>query len=155
MRSTIDRLAFVAVLLLISATAAASDYPLSEILPAEASGKLSKAGIQHTGDLLQKAARRADRKKLAKTSGLAAKQLTAWVKMADLLRIKGLGPLMAKFLSAAKIDAIAKLRRQKAAPLYKRLMKLNEKDKLSDNPPSEAHLADWIAQAKKLKVVVR
>ena len=141
--------------LLAASQAWASPYPLEQILPKEATEKLAAAGVGTSAQLLQKAAKRGARAKLAKSTGLELKKLSEWTKMCDLLRIKGVGPEMTRLLGAAKVTTVVQLRRQKAPRLMKKILAANEKAKISDNPPSEKHLAGWIAEAKKLKIVIR
>jgi predicted flap endonuclease-1-like 5' DNA nuclease len=142
-------------LALVAKSAAASTYPLANILPKDAAQKLADAGITSSDLLLEKGATPAGRQKLAKSTGLSAKQVHEWVLMCDLLRIKGVGPVMTKLLGAAKVNSIAQLRTKKAELLYKEVMKANEKVKITENPPSEKHLEHWIDQAKQLKIIVR
>lgn len=144
-----------ALLVLLPGGASASSYPLDNVLPKEAAEKLAKAEITDTDGLLAKAATPAARTKLAKATGLEVKQLHAWVRMCDVVRVKGIGPTMAKLLDAAGVKSVAQLRTQKAKPLFAKLEKVNEKEKIAQKLPSEQHLEDWIAQAKKLKVVVK
>jgi predicted flap endonuclease-1-like 5' DNA nuclease len=141
--------------LLLAQSASASTYPLDNVLPKEAAATLAKAEISDTDALLTKGATPAARTKLAKATGLDAKQLLAWVRMCDVVRVKGVGPTMAKLLEAAGVKSVAQLRNQKAKPLSARLEKVNEKAKITQKLPSEQHLEDWISQAKKLKIVVK
>jgi hypothetical protein len=141
--------------LLAASQAWASPYPLEQILPKSATEKLAAAGVETSDQLLAAAAKRPARAKLAKTTGLGLKLLTEWTKMCDLLRIKGVGPEMTRLLGAAKVTTVAQLRRQRVSRLMKKVLAANEKQKITDNPPSEKHLAGWIAEAKKLKIVLR
>jgi predicted flap endonuclease-1-like 5' DNA nuclease len=141
--------------LLLGATALASTYPLAHILPKEAADKLATAGISSSDDLLDKGGKPADRAKVVKATGLAAARVLEWVRMCDLLRIKGVGPVMVRLLGAAGVTSVAQLRQRKADALYKDVMKANDRVKVTQNPPSEKHLEHWIEQAKKLKIVVR
>jgi predicted flap endonuclease-1-like 5' DNA nuclease len=142
-------------LLLMEGSLQASTYPLTNILPEDAAKKLAKEGIATSEDLLQKGTTPAARDKVAKATGIAPKQITEWVRMCDLLRIKGIGPVMTRLLGATGVTSIAQLRNRQAGRLYKDIMKANEKTKITENPPSEKHLENWIDQAKKLKIVVR
>ena len=141
--------------LLLGAVALASTYPLANILPQDAAEKLAKAGANTSDELLEKGATPAGRAKLVKATGLAAAQLLEWVRMCDLVRIKGVGPVMVRLLGAVGVRSVAQLRQRKADSLYKAVMKANDKAKITQNPPSEKHLEHWIDQAKKLKTVVR
>ena len=107
--------------------ALASTYPLGHILPEDAAKKLAKAGVNSSDELLEQGATPAGRTKLAKASGLPAKQLLEWVRMSDLLRIKGVGPVMVKLLAAADVVSVAQLKQRVAKKLYDKVMAANEK----------------------------
>ena len=141
--------------LLAAGEAQASSYPLDQILPEAPAQLLIKNGMKTSDDLLAQAATSAARRKLAKQIKVGPVKLLEWAKLCDLVRIKGVGPGTVKLFNAVKIDSVLKLRRQKAARLMKRIEQVNAKKKITEKLPSEQHLADWIAQAKKLKIVLR
>jgi predicted flap endonuclease-1-like 5' DNA nuclease len=141
--------------LLLPGHATASSYPLANVLPGDAADKLAKEKVTTTDELLARGAEARGRAKLAKAAGLDAKRILEWVRMCDVVRIKGVGPTMAKLLAAAAVPSVAKLRGEKPASLYERLVKVNEKTKIAQKVPSEQHLAHWIEQAKKLAIVVK
>src|SRR5215510_9928539 len=150
----------VALTLLITAfggAAWASHYPLAEIprlvKPSEVE-KLKKASISTTEELLGKAAKAKDRKALAKTSGLSVADLLALAKRCDLLRIKGVGSEMVLLLEAAGVKSTADMVKQDAAKLMTAVNDANKKSKITEKPPTEPQLTDWIDQAKKLPQVV-
>jgi predicted flap endonuclease-1-like 5' DNA nuclease len=149
---------FGAALVLVSSSAAyASNYALEEIpqsIPASDAAKLKAAGIGTTFTLLEKAGEAKDRKLLAKQTKIAEKTLESWAQMADLLRVKGIGPDVAKLLSAAGIKTVAELKTANPSKLNDDISKANGKLHLSENPPSLEHLAAWIAQAQTLPIVL-
>ena len=155
MKTLISGVACAALLFSLSQAAQASSYPLDQILPKEAAAKLAKAAIRDTDGLVHKGANKAKRAKLAKETGLKLEALRGWVYMADLVRIKGVGPQMARLLAAAKAGSVAKLRRQRAASLFKRMIEVNKAEKISENPPVKSQVAHWIRLARKLKIIVR
>jgi predicted flap endonuclease-1-like 5' DNA nuclease len=137
--------------------ARASHYALADVprlvKPGEVE-KLKKASVTTTEELLGKAAKTKDRKALAKTTGLSAADLLALAKRCDLLRIKGVGSEMVLLLEAAGVKSTAELVKQDAAKLLAATGDANKKAKISEKPPTEPQLADWIDQAKKLPQVV-
>jgi hypothetical protein len=141
----------------LSGAARASHYALADVprlvKPAEVE-KLKKANVSTTEDLLGKAAKVKDRKALAKTSGLAAADLLALAKRCDLLRIKGVGSEMVLLFEAAGVKSTADLVKQDAPKLLAAVTDANKAAKISEKPPTEPQLADWIDQAKKLPQVV-
>lgn len=141
-------------LLLFAASAHASPYPLDEILEKAPAEKLANAKVTTSDELLEKGAHPKELRALAKTTGLAYGQLSTWVKMCDLLRIKGVGPEMVRLLNAGKITTVKQLRGQEAGKLHKALMAANKKAKITEKPPAEEQVARWIEQAKKLKAML-
>jgi predicted flap endonuclease-1-like 5' DNA nuclease len=138
--------------------ALASNYAVEDIpqtIPAPDAQKLKAAGVATTFALLEKGGSMAGRKTLAKQTKIADKTLESWVQMADLLRVKGIGPDVARLLTAAGVRTVEQLKNADAAKLNDEIAKVNSKQKLSDNPPSTEHLQAWIAQAKTLPIVLK
>jgi predicted flap endonuclease-1-like 5' DNA nuclease len=74
---------------------------------------------------------------------------------ADLMRIKGVGSEYADLLEAAGMDTVAELAQRKAANLAATLTDVNEAKDLVRRVPTEAQVADWIAEAKTLPKAVQ
>jgi predicted flap endonuclease-1-like 5' DNA nuclease len=150
-------LALLAVTAFGGGVARASHYALSDVpklvKPGDAE-KLKKAKVTTTEELLDKAAKAKDRKALAKASGLSAGDLLGLAKRCDLLRIKGIGTEMVLLLEAAGVKSTADLVKQEPAKLMTAVEAANKTSKISDKPPTEPQLTDWIDQAKKLPQVV-
>lgn len=149
--------ALVMVALALGGMARASHYAIADvprlITPAELE-KLHKAGIETTAQLLEKSAKPKDRKALAKSSGLPVGELTDLAKRCDLLRIKGVGSEMVLLLEAAGVKTTADLAKRDAAGLTTAVLSANKDKKITEKPPTEPQLADWIDQAKKLPQVL-
>ena len=150
----------IALALLVTAfagVARASHYALVDVprlvKPGEID-KLKKANVTTTEELLGKAAKTKDRKALAKTTGLPGADLLALAKRCDLLRIKGVGSEMVLLLEAAGVKSTSDLVKQDAAKLMDAVNSANKTAKITEKPPTEPQLADWIEQAKKLPQVV-
>jgi predicted flap endonuclease-1-like 5' DNA nuclease len=138
-------------------TARASHYAVADVprlVPAADVDKLHKAGVETTEQLLDKAAKAKDRKALAKASGLKAATLLDLAKRADLLRIKGVGSEMVLLLEAAGVKTTADLAKQQPAALMASVTSANQAKKITEKPPTEPQLADWIGQAQKLPQVL-
>jgi predicted flap endonuclease-1-like 5' DNA nuclease len=138
-------------------TAHASHYAVADVprlVTPEQARKLHKANVETTEQLLEKAAKPTDRKTLAKASGLAPAELYALAKRCDLLRIKGVGTEMVLLFEAAGVTSTAELIKRDAAALTTAVLAANKTAKISEKPPTEPQLADWIEQAKKLPQVV-
>ena len=133
--------------------ARASHYAVADVprlVPAADVDKLHKAGIETTEQLLDKAAKSKDRKALAKASGLKAAALLDLAKRCDLLRIKGVGSEMVLLLEAAGVKTTADLAKQQAGTLMESITGANKAKKITEKPPTEPQVSDWIAQAQKL-----
>jgi Domain of unknown function (DUF4332) len=156
MRKTLTFLMSLA-LLASAGRALASHYAIGDvprlITPAQVE-RLHKGKIETTEQLLDKGAKSKDRKALAKASGLKGPELLDLVHRCDLLRIKGVGSEMVLLLEAAGVKSTADLVTKEAGPLTAAMEAANKTAKISEKPPTEPQLADWIAQAKKLPQVV-
>ena len=116
--------------------------------------KLGKAGIKNTDQLLDKCCDKKGRKEVAEKSGVSEKQLLAWANMADLFRIKGVGPEFAELLEASGVDTVKELGTRNAANLAAKMAEVNGKKKLTRTVPSEKVVEDWILQAKGLPATI-
>jgi predicted flap endonuclease-1-like 5' DNA nuclease len=143
--------------LMTAGAARASHYAVADVprlVPAADVDKLHKAGVETTEQLLDKAAKTKDRKGLAKASGLKAAALLDLARRCDLLRIKGVGSEMVLLLEAAGIKTTAELGKQQPATLMSSVTTANQAKKITEKPPTEPQLADWIGQAQKLPQVL-
>ena len=131
---------------------AVADVP--RIISPQQVEKLHKGKIETTEQLLDKGAKAKDRAALAKATGLKPAELLDLVHRCDLLRIKGVGSEMVLLLEAAGVKSTADLVTKDAAKLTEATNSANKTAKISEKPPTEPQLADWIAQAKKLPQVV-
>ncbi len=144
-------------LLFAPAPANASNYALEEIpalIPAEDAAHLRAAGVQTTFSLLEHGADPRSRKALAAAAKVQLRTLEGWVKMSDLMRVRGVGPDVARLLSAVGVLTVLDLQKAEAGKIADAIVRVNAQQKLSENPPSAEHLAAWIAQAKNLPIVV-
>src|SRR5437870_5308891 len=135
-----------------------SPYSLTDIpqaIPAAEAAKLKDAGIATTDDLLAKGAAPKGRKELAKSTGLSEEKLKAYVEMADLLRIGGVGPEMVRLFAAAKVRNTKQLAKQDAKKFFDALISANDKQKITQNPPDPKSVAAWIDKAKQLPQVLK
>lgn len=144
-------------LMMLGATARASNYALEEIpqaIPAADAAKLKGQGVGTTFQLLEKAGEPKARRELAKAAKIPEKMLEGWVQMADVMRVKGVGPDVTRLLAACGVHTVAQLKTQDATKLNDEITKVNSKSHLSENPPSVEHLQAWIAQAQTLPIVL-
>lgn len=111
--------------------------------------KLREAGVRTTRELLQAAAKEGIAALAART-GIDAKRLSAFVHMAELMRIDGIGPQAAELLVAAGVEGLAGLAREDAEALARRVREVNAQHPRTTLVPTAARLARWIAEAKRL-----
>jgi predicted flap endonuclease-1-like 5' DNA nuclease len=112
--------------------------------------KLEGAGIADTDTLLERCSSKPGRKEVAEKTGIAEGKILAWANMADLFRIKGVGPEYAELLEAAGVDTVKELATRKAENLAAKMNEVNESKKLTRRPRNAAAVEDWIGQAKGL-----
>ncbi len=156
-RKVVRALVAACALFAFAATARASNYALEEIpqtIPAADATRLKAQGIATTFQLLEKAGDAKARTELAKAAKVPEKALESWVEMADVMRVKGVGPDVTRLLAACGVHTVAQLKTQDATKLNDEIMKVNSKSHLSENPPSVEHLQAWIAQAQTLPIVL-
>jgi predicted flap endonuclease-1-like 5' DNA nuclease len=115
---------------------------------------LQGAGIRTSDALLERAGPKAGRDALAAETGISGKLLLEWANACDLMRIDGIGAQFSDLLEAAGVDSAAELAQRNAANLAATFQELNAARATTRRAPTEAMVADWIAQAKKLPKVV-
>ena len=113
--------------------------------------KLRKAGVRTTDVLLKTAGTRTGRRRLARETGLAERDILAWVNCADLMRIKGIGSEYAELLGMAGVDTIRELRRRNPDRLLEAMVELNLRRRLVRRLPTDGMVADWVATAKTIE----
>ncbi len=112
--------------------------------------KLSSNGIKTVEDLLEAGATRTGRSKLAEATGISEKSILTWVNMADLFRIKGIGPQFAELLEAAGVDTVKELRNRNAQNLHAKLVEVQAEKKITRAVPGLSQVEVFIEQAKAL-----
>lgn len=110
--------------------------------------KLSAMGIKDNEQLVQAAASPAQRKELAGACGCDTAELLQLANRADLARIKGVSGVYSDLLEIAGVDTVKELAARRADNLHATLIATNDKDGLTEKPPAQSTVEDWIAQAK-------
>lgn len=131
-------------------------YKISEIegIGPAYSEKLGQAGIATTDDLLRLCASAKGRAEISTQTGLTTSQLLIWADMADLMRLKGIGPQFGELLKAAGVDTVKELRTRNAENLTAKLAEVQAEQKLTRAVPSLHQVSDWIAQAKDTEPLI-
>jgi predicted flap endonuclease-1-like 5' DNA nuclease len=117
--------------------------------------KLAEAGVTTVEGLLEKGADKKGREELAKATGIDGKKMLAFVNMADLFRIKGVGSQYAELMQAAGVNTVVELSKRKPENLHVKMLEVNAEKNLVRQPPSDKTVAEWVAQAKELPRVVQ
>lgn len=113
--------------------------------------KLNAAGVKTTEELLDKAATKKGREKLAEETGISEKLILKWANHADLFRIKGIAGQFAELLEAAGVDTVKELRHRVPANLHAKLVEVNEERNLCNRVPAESEIEKMVEQAKELE----
>jgi predicted flap endonuclease-1-like 5' DNA nuclease len=132
-----------------------TDYKIEEI---EGIGKvygpkLQGTGIKTVADLLEKGKTPKGRKELAEAAGIDGTLILKWVNMADLFRIKGIGPEYSELLEKAGVDTVKELRHRVPEHLHTKLVEVNETGgrPLVRVLPGLKAVQTWIEEAKHLE----
>lgn len=118
------------------------------------SEKLKAAGINDSGQLLEKGKTAKGRKELEEATGISGKLILTWVNHADLYRIKGVGPQFAELLEASGVDTVKEFARRNAENLVAKMNEENEKHHRVGRVPSVTEVQRMIDQAKELPGVI-
>jgi predicted flap endonuclease-1-like 5' DNA nuclease len=116
--------------------------------------KLHAIGIKTTENLLANGGTKADRKKLADSTGIDESKILTWVNHCDLHRIDGVAGQFSELLEAVGVDTVKEFATRNATNLVARMEEVNNSKKLSGRVPTEAQLQKMIEQAKSLKQAV-
>jgi hypothetical protein len=151
------RAAAVALAALACAPAGASEYNLDQahlVIPHGDAVKLRRAGLRTTLDLITRGASLRGRGMIAQASGIAFQVVTSYVALADLMRVRGIGPDVARLLTAVGVHTLAEFQQCDPSDTATKIRDLNKDRHLSGNPPGAESLSYWIGQARMLPVVM-
>ena len=112
--------------------------------------KLAGADVKTVEGLLVKGATPSGRKALAAATGIDEGKILGWVNMADLFRIKGVGPQFAELLEAAGVDTVKELRNRKPENLHAKLVEVQAEKKITRAVPALKSVTKFVEQAKNL-----
>ena len=85
--------------------------------------KLAKRGIKNSKQLFESALNREQRAQLVKETGIDADTLTELVKLSDLSRVYGVGPVFARLLYNAGVDSVEAIAKADSSHLFAKLSK--------------------------------
>lgn len=156
------RLSLLAVLclglcVLFALPAAASHYPLEGVpfIPEKDRKALEAQKITDTKELLDALLTPAARKGMGAKTGIAVETLLDYARLCDLLRLRGVGPKMARLIILCGVTGVAQLAKQSPASLLEKMQETNKVHLVSELIPQLDTVQDWIQQARELEVVVK
>ena len=88
--------------------------------------KLAKVGIKNTKQLFERACSLEARRQLADEAGIPVGDVLELVKMADLARVYGVGPVFVRILLDAKVESTAELALKKPEALLEEVIAVNQ-----------------------------
>lgn len=112
--------------------------------------KLKRAGVKTVAGLLKRGGNSKGRDQIAQASGISKEQILKWVNLADLFRVRGIGPQYSELLEAAGVDTVKELAQRNPQNLYKMMVDTNKSRKLVRQTPGLGNVTNWVAQAKQL-----
>ncbi|HEX9795152.1 MAG TPA: DUF4332 domain-containing protein [Planctomycetota bacterium] len=118
------------------------------------SEKLRSADIVNTDKLLEACCNKAGRETVAEATGIPETMVLKWTNMADLFRLKDVGPEFAELLKASGVDTVKELKHRNAENLATKMAEVNAEKKLARRVPSAEVITGWIAQAAELPAVI-
>ena len=145
------------VVALLTSPVMASQYNLEQarqIIPRADATRLRRAGIRTTLDILIQGRTADYRRQLAASSGLSLEKISAWVLLADLMRVRGIGPDVARLLTAIGVRTVADLQRADSEQAAIAIHDANRRLHLSTNPPTAPSIQYWITQSRELPLVI-
>ena len=117
--------------------------------------RLEAAGIKHSKHLFERALTPADRLALSEETGLAESNLLEYVRMSDLARILGVGPVFVRLFRAAGVGSLEDLSGRSPEELWSQVNAVNDAQGLSSVLPSLKDMAHSVAEAQELPHVVK
>lgn len=118
-------------------------------LPPEAQNQLKNRGIRDTNDFLRAARGHAEPTEFARALGLEPDLISDLTHVAELTRIRGIGLVYIRMLSAAGITTISQLAAQCPEELQARLAMLNAQNRVAGRVPTVAMVNGWITKAQR------
>ena len=117
--------------------------------------QLAKVGVTNSLQLLEAASRPGEREKLLAATGLTNEKLLELLHMADLMRVKGIGPAHARLLVGAGVSTVKDLARRNPILLQGSLDQVNGSERLNERTPGIEVVLAWVEAARELDRVIR
>ncbi len=116
----------------------------------ELADALRAADLTNSDKLLAAVAQPKDRAELAIKLGVDARALLELGNRADLVRIRGIGPVYSDLLEFAGVDTVAELGTRNPENLYNKILEVAQEHHVK-RTPTRQEVSDWVGQAKGLE----
>lgn len=149
MNCHVQGLLLAAAVILVPAVSTASHYDIasSGIVDEQVATRLADNGIHSTKDLWGRTATRTDRARLAIKVKVKAAEVARWHDFCDLLRLTGVGPKVARVMTAAGVHNLKELAVQNADALAAKIAQVRDKVPELGKLPDGTNIQSWIDQA--------
>ena len=127
-----------------------TSYPVQEVegIGPVYSKRLGEKGIRTTADLIEKTASEEAAADIAKHVKVSVTVLRRWVNMSHLMKVPGIQGQYAKLLELAEVHNCEDLAKQSARSLTRKLRVINELHHITQHPPKESEVRNWIQYAR-------
>lgn len=116
--------------------------------------KLDDVGIKNTLHLFKVVKTSQDREKLADELRVGVEQILELTRLADLSRVKWVGPVFARMFLDAGVNTVTKLSKTESMSFYDKLAKINQEKKYTQARFVESDLELCIEFARKVPQVI-
>ncbi|MEM1203493.1 MAG: DUF4332 domain-containing protein [Acidobacteriota bacterium] len=116
--------------------------------------KLAEVGITNTNHFLKLCCDRKGRKDVAAKTDISEKHLLKWANLADLMRIRGVGPQFSELLEAAGVDTVKELRNRNSDNLAAKMKEVQAEKRITRTSPAASVVAGWVEQAKAAEPLI-
>jgi hypothetical protein len=116
--------------------------------------RLAAAGIKNTKHLFERARSKGDRAELSRLADVPSGDLLELVKMSDLARIGGVGPVFARLLYEVRADTLEEFLKRSPDELFERLHAVNREKRYTKILPSPKDIRYCIETARELPQVI-
>lgn len=113
--------------------------------------KLETVGIGTVEALLNRCGSILGRKEIAALTGLREAQISKWVRIADMMRLRGVGKEFSELLEASGVNSVASLGMRDPERLCNRMSEVNEARRLARRSPALHEVTAWVGAAKAME----
>ena len=128
------------------------NYKIIEIegVGPEFARRLEEAGVSTTTELLVRSASPGQRLDLSAQTGIGEAYIDRWAEMANLMRLKGIGPQYSELLVSTGVVSLEQLATRDPDELAQALARVNTERQLATSPPTPSEVQAWFRELAKL-----